>query len=229
MSDHSAQAPALDFAVAAEPEQLRAAWRVSLLSIVWTVLASVAAVAVGVASGSGVLVAFGAVGVVDAIGSAALTYHFGHAIRNARISHRLETIAHRVVVFGLLTVGLATIVVEAARLVVSAEAEASVVGARLAAVSLLVLTVLSVRKHSIARRVSSPALRADSHLSAVGATLAAITLAGTQASQRFGWHWADATAAIAVGCVAVILGLQTALTQRRRPAGSRASCGSLGQ
>ena len=192
------------------PESLRAAWLVSLQSIIWTVFASTAAIAIGASSGSGALVAFGAIGLVDALGSGALVYHFGHAIRHERVSAHREQVAHRIVVVGLVAVGLATIVVNVARLILASEGEASELGVLLAAISLLVLTALSARKRSIARRVSSSALRADGHLSAVGATLAAITLAGTVATQQFGWHWADAAAAILVGGIAMHLGVASA-------------------
>ena len=212
------QATPSDEDVTATPESLRAAWLVSLQSIVWTVFASTAAVVIGVTSGSGVLVAFGAIGFVDALGSAALVYHFGHAIRHERISVYREQVAHRIVVVGLVTVGFATIVVNAARLILGSEGEASDLGVLLAAISLLVLTALSARKRTIARRVSSRALRADGHLSAVGATLAAITLAGTVATRQFGWHWADAAAAILVGGIAMHLGIASAgVGKRTRP------------
>lgn len=191
----------------ATPGSLRAAWLVSLQSLIWTLLGSAAAIVIGVAGATGALVAFGAIGCVDALGSAALVYHFGHALRHERISAHLEQVAHRIVVVGLVAVGFATIVVNTWRLIVGSEGDASDVGILLSAVSLVVLTALSARKRAVARRVSSAALRADGHLSAVGAALAAITLAGTAATQQFGWHWADATAAILVGGIAMLLGI----------------------
>jgi divalent metal cation (Fe/Co/Zn/Cd) transporter len=38
---------------------------------------------------------------------------------------------------------------------------------------------------------------------------AVVTLAGTAATRWLGWHWADATATIVVGCVAVTLAVTT--------------------
>jgi divalent metal cation (Fe/Co/Zn/Cd) transporter len=199
-------------------EDVRAGWQISRQSILWTIVASTVAVAIGVISGSGALVAFGVIGFVDAMGSSALVYHFGHALRHEQISLRGEKVAHRIVIVGLIAVGLATVVINATRLAVGVEVNASVVGIGLAAVSVPVLTVLAIRKRVIARRVSSAALRADGHLSAVGAALATITLAGTAASEAFGWQWADAIAAIAVGCIAAFVGIQSWLTElpRRR-------------
>src|SRR5262249_16869128 len=146
--------------------------------------------------------------------SAALVYHFGHAVRHTRISTRLEQRAHRVVVGGLVVVGCSTIAVDAVRLILGLEGGRSVVGIILAAASLAVLGALSFRQCSIAGRVSSAALRADGHLSAVGAALAAITLAGTAAHQLLGWGWTDATAAIIAGGIAVLIGVQSARAAR---------------
>ena len=83
---------------------VRSAWLVSLVSVVWTVIASSVAIALGITGNSAVLVAFGAIGFVDALGSVALVYHFRHALRHDELSERLESIAHRVVVIGLFVV-----------------------------------------------------------------------------------------------------------------------------
>ena len=62
-------------------DDLRAGLRVSAISIAWTLCSSVAAVAIGIAAGSLVLIAFGLTGVLDAAGSATLVVHFRHALR----------------------------------------------------------------------------------------------------------------------------------------------------
>ncbi len=186
-----------------------AALRVSLLSVVWTVLSGVCAVVIGLHSHSSVLVAFGAVGTVDAIGSAALSYQFVHGLRHDRLSERLETLSHRVVLGGLLVVGSAAVIGGVLRLVVESPRGSSVAGVILAGVSFLILLVLSRTKLRLARRISSEALRSDGHLSAVGAVLAAVTLLGTVVERWFAWHWADATATIVLGAVAVWLSVST--------------------
>ena len=191
--------------------EVRSAFVVSLVSVVWTVASGGAAIALGVASHSAVLVAFGAIGFVDAAGSVALVYHFHHALRHDALAEHLERIAHRVVVTGLLLVGMGAAVVGVVRLVTGATADDSFVGTLLAAVSLAVLAVLSTRKQQIARRVGSPALLADGRLSAVGAAQAAVALFGT-AARGFGWSSADAIAATVVG----LLAMTTAIATRRQ-------------
>lgn len=193
-----------------------AALVVSVQSVVWTVLSSSAAIVLGVQHQTAVLVALGAVGYVDAIGSVALAYHFGHGLRHDQLSERLEALAHRVVLIGLVVVGTAAIIGGAARFVNDASTDAPPTSAIvLAAASLGALIVLSARKQAIAGRVRSPALRSDGHLSAVGAAQAAVALAGTGVDRWLGWQWADALATVAVGCVAVALALVTWRSARR--------------
>ena len=185
------------------------ALRISAVSVAWTVVSSGLAIAIGIASHTAVLVAFGAVGVVDAIGSIALVYHFHHSLRHDELSDELEKIAHRVVLVGLFLVGCSAVLGGLVRLGATSSDDSSNVGVVLAAVSLVVLTALSARKQQIARRISSNALLSDGHLSAVGAMLAAVTLAGTVTTRVLGWHWADAAATILVGGVAVWLAAST--------------------
>ena len=194
-----------------ESRAVRAAWAVSIVSVAWTVVSGAAAIALGIASRSAVLVAFGAIGFVDAAGSVALVYHFHHAMRHDALAEHLERIAHRVVVAGLFLVGLGAVIGGIVRLATGAAADTSFVGTGLAAVALVVLAVLSTRKQRIARRVGSPALLADGRLSAVGAAQAAVALFGTVA-RGLGWTSADAVAAALVGAVA----MTTAIATRRQ-------------
>lgn len=187
---------------------VRAAFVVSVLSIVWTVLTGTAAVVLGVTSGSVVLIAFGAVGGLDALGSAALAYHFRHVLLHDSFSEELERLAHRIVNIGLVVVGAAAVVGGVLRLVLGGATASSVAGTAIAGVSVIVLIGLSRRKIVLAPKVRSRALRSDGYLSAVGAGQAAVTLLGTLTA-LIGWHWADPAAAVAVGVVALTVGVQS--------------------
>jgi divalent metal cation (Fe/Co/Zn/Cd) transporter len=188
---------------------VRSAWFVSVVSVVWTVAASSVAIGLGVTGNSAVLVAFGAIGFVDALGSVALVYHFRHALRHDELSERLEQIAHRTVVIGLLSVGVGAVVSGAVRLIVESTGGSSVAGTALAGISLVVLIGLSARKQRLARRVGSNALLADGRLSGVGAMQAGVTLFGTAAASGLHWDWADALAASLVGLVAIGVAIAT--------------------
>ena len=200
---HSADTNVLD------PRDTKAALWVSVQSVAWTVLSSAAAITLGIQQNSAVLVSFGAVGCVDAIGSVALVYHFHHSLRHERISEELEQFAHRAVLIGLAAVGGASVIGGIIRLATGQSGEGSVAGMVVAAISMVGLTVLSTRKRSIALRVSSAALLSDAHLSAVGAAQASVALLGTALTRWFGWHWADALAMTVLGCIAVTLSVRT--------------------
>ncbi len=206
--------PSLDQPRNLHRPHVSAALSISLVSIAWTVLASTAAVVVGVRTGTAVLVAFGAIGTVDAIGSIALSYHFHHGLRHDALSEQLERLAHRLVLLGLCCVGCAAVVGGGLGLVADHVPTGSDVGVALAAASLVALVGLSVGKQRIARRIASAALRSDGHLSAVGAMQAAVTLGATVTTRWLGGRWADSVATMLIGCVAVVLAFTTWRTER---------------
>jgi divalent metal cation (Fe/Co/Zn/Cd) transporter len=187
----------------------QAAWRVSLVSVTWTVISSALAVTIGLRNHETVLIAFGATGIVDAIGSVALTYHFLHALKNEEFSERWEGIAHRVVLIGLLVTGGAAVIGGLYELVANESGGTSNAGVALASVSIIVLASLSLRKIYVARRVGSDALRSDGHLSAMGASFAVVAVAGTLLQRSLNVSWADAGATVLLGAVSATVALRT--------------------
>ncbi|HET7488862.1 MAG TPA: hypothetical protein VFJ85_13115 [Acidimicrobiales bacterium] len=196
-----------------DPAAVHAARTVSLQSVAWTLVAGSASIAIGVAQGSAVLTAFGAIGLVDAVGSAALAHHFHHGLRHAALADHLERLAHRVVLAGLLAVGVGAMAAGAVRLAADRATESSALGTAIAAASLLVLLVLCRRKRRLATEVGSPALRSDGFLSGIGAAQASVTLGGAAAAS-VGLRWADPGAAMVLGAVAVAVGAWTWRAER---------------
>ncbi|HEY3831811.1 MAG TPA: hypothetical protein VGO03_05930 [Acidimicrobiia bacterium] len=184
-----------------------AAYRVSVVSVAWTVCTSAIAIVIGVSGNAAVFVALGAVGLVDAVGSITLGVHFRDALRNATLSERRERLAHQVVLVCLGAVGASAVVIGVLRLVQHDRGGDPPVGVVLAVVSMVALFVLSRRKVRIAALVASDALRADGHLSAIGAAQSAVALLGTAAIRELSWTWADALATAVVGAVAVALAI----------------------
>src|SRR5262249_4514124 len=113
----------------------------------------------------------------------------------------------RVVRAGMFAVGAATVLLSIARLATGREGSAPVAGSMLAAISVVVLTVLSVRKVKLGRGVGSHALVVDGRVSGVGAVQAAIALLGLAATRWFDAGWADAAAAMVVGAAAALLAI----------------------
>lgn len=189
---------------------LRAGLRISVVSFTWTLVAGAWAIALGATSNSLTLIAFGAIGLLDAVGSSALIAHFRHALRHEAISERHERLALRIVTLGMATVGVGTFIDSIVRLAAHGSARSSAGGVVLASVSLVALSVLARRKQAIARRVPSNALHADGWLSAVGAVLAGVTLVGSGLTAAFGWWWLDPVAAMVIGGAAFLLSTRLA-------------------
>ena len=190
-------------------KSMREGLRISQTSLVWTIAAGTSAITLGVLGNSLVLVAFGLIGLLDAIGSGTLIVHFRRSQRNQTVSERHERFALMVVTVGMAAVGAATIADSVYRLRARAVSDPRPAGIALAGASMLILAVLAGRKRRIAQRIPSHALHADGWLSAVGALLALIALAGTGLDAEFGWWWVDPLAGIAVasGATGLSIGL----------------------
>ena len=81
----------------------------SLLSLAWTLAVGATSVGIGLSAGSLAVVAFGATGLLDAVGSASLVLQFVHARQRGATSHLFETITLRIVTVGLALTAIATI------------------------------------------------------------------------------------------------------------------------
>jgi hypothetical protein len=193
------------------PAGFRRAWRVSQVSVAWALFAASAATLLGLATRSALVVAFGAVGIVDALGSAALARHFRHGLRSGELSVARERRAHAIVTGGLLAVGTGAVAIGTFHLLHGETSEPSSLTVMLALVSLGVLVILARQKRMLAVRVGSSALHADSHMSAVGAAQSAVTVVGA-ATALLDIAWADPLGAMVVGAGAMTVGI----SNRRR-------------
>lgn len=208
---------------------LRDGLRVSQASLVWTVAVGTGAIAIGLVGKSVVLVAFGLIGLLDGVGSGSLIVHFRHSQRHQAGSERHERPALLVITVGMMAIGGATMAFSVYRLATHAGGHVLPAGVTLAGVSVLALATLAYRKRDIAQRIPSHALRADAWVSAMGAGLALVALAGTGLDAAFGWWWSDPSAAIAVGCGAVGLGIALSGGHGESERGSELPPGSPGK
>lgn len=188
---------------------LRAAVQLSILTIIWNVLAGGMAVVTAAAIGSLSLASFGLSAALDSIASAALIWRFGAEARDSSRGHRLETVTVRIVGSTLIIAAL-YVAGQAARSLWSGSGpDVSTVAVLIAGLSLLVLPLLALAKLRLATRLGSRALRGDGVLTAIGATLAALTLLGLVLDELLGWWWSDAGAAILMSGLLVREGILT--------------------
>lgn len=195
-------------------EAVRAGLVVSSLSLGWTAVAGTIAITAGIVGDSLALVAFGVIGLLDAVGSATLIVHFRHSLHHEQLSQRHERIALRVITAGMAVIGVATMADSVYRLVSHASNRPGVVGVAVAAASVVVLSLLAVRKMHIADRIPSHTLHADGWVSAVGAVLAVVTVVGIGLDRAYHWWWADPVAAICVAAGAIVVSV---ILARERP------------
>lgn len=184
---------------------------VSIVSLLWTLAVGGEALVVGITTRSLALAAFGATGLLDAVGSASLIIHFTHARSRGTPSPRLEAITLRIVTVGLALTAIATATISIERLVSHAAGRSTESAGLVSTVSIALLALLAAAKRRIAARIPSHALYADSWVSAVGAALAAMAALGLLL-RSVGWWWADASAAIVISLAALSL---SAWLQRR--------------
>ncbi|MFF0944440.1 cation transporter [Kocuria sp. CPCC 205300] len=172
-------------------------------TITYNVLEAIIAITAGTVASSSALVGFGLDSVVEVLSAAAVAWQFA-----ARDPHHRERVAMRVIAFSFF--GLAAFVsVDALRaLLGAAEPEHSPVGIGLAAVSLVVMPLLSWFERRTGRELGSASAVADSKQTLLCTYLSAVLLVGLLLNSALGWTWADSVAALVIAAVAVKEGLE---------------------
>jgi hypothetical protein len=149
------------------------------------------------------LIGFGLDSVVEVGSAAVVAWQFVAADPTRRERSALRLVA--VSFFAL----AALVAVEAVRaLIGAAEADHSPVGIGLAALSLLVMPVLSAAQRRAGREYGSSSAVADSKQTLLCTYLSAVLLVGLVANGALGWWWADPLAALVIAAVAVREGRQ---------------------
>jgi divalent metal cation (Fe/Co/Zn/Cd) transporter len=175
--------------------------RVRLLvaaTITYNVVEAVVAISAGTVASSAALIGFGLDSIIEVASAAAVAWQFSGRDPQARERAALQLIA--VSFFAL----AAYVGVEAVRaLFGETEAAPSTVGVALAAVSLLVMPVLSHAQRRAGRELGSLSAVADSKQTLLCTYLSAVLLAGLLLNGLFGWSWADPIAALVIAVVAL--------------------------
>ena len=178
--------------------------RVRLLvgaTIAYNLVEAVVALGAGAAASSSALIGFGLDSLVEVGSAAAVAWQFStsdHDRREARERRALTLVA--VSFFAL----AALVTADALRsLLGAAEAQPSTVGIVLAAVSVVVMPVLSAAQRRAGRRLGSGSAVADSRQTLLCAYLSGVLLVGLVLNSLLGWSWADPLAALVIAVVAL--------------------------
>lgn len=172
-------------------------------TIAYNVIEAIVALAAGAAASSAALIAFGLDSIVEVLSAAAVAWQFASPDPESRERTTLRLIA--ISFFGLATF----VTFDAARALLGfAEPGPSPVGIALAAVSVVVMPVLSLLERRTGRELGSASAVADSKQTLICAWLSAALLVGLLLNGALGWAWADAVAALVIAGFAVREGLE---------------------
>ena len=178
--------------------------RVRLLvaaTITYNVVEAVVAITAGTIASSTALIGFGLDSVIEVSSAAAVAWQFSareHAVREAREKTTLRIIA--VSFFAL----AAYVSIDAARaLAGTGEADRSIPGIVIAALSLAVMPFLSAAQRKAGRELGSASAVADSKQTLLCTYLSAVLLVSLVLNATLGWSWADPIAALVIAAIAV--------------------------
>ncbi|MBF6345825.1 cation transporter [Nocardia cyriacigeorgica] len=167
-------------------------------TISYNVIEAIIALTEGARVSSTALIGFGLDSVIEVTSAAAVAWQFA-----GRDPERREKVALRIIAFSFFALA-AYVTIESMRgLLGIGETGHSPIGIALAAVSLVVMPVLSRAQRRAGRELGSASAVADSKQTLLCTYLSAVLLAGLLLNSLFGWSWADPVAALVIAAVAV--------------------------
>ncbi|MFJ8585746.1 cation transporter [Streptomyces sp. NPDC093595] len=170
-------------------------------TITYNVIEAIVALTAGTIASSTALIGFGLDSIIEVSSAAAVAWQFSasdHAVREAREQRTLRIIA--VSFFAL----AAYVTVDAVRALTSTgEAERSMPGIVIAALSLAIMPFLSYAQRKAGRELGSASAVADSKQTLLCTYLSAVLLLGLLLNATLGWSWADPIAALVIAAIAV--------------------------
>ena len=191
-----------DMDPASRATAVRSALGLEYFSLAWNFLETFVGLVAGLASGSVALIGFALDSVVESSSAAALIWRLRRERSGGASTEDIERRAVRIV--GAAFFALAAYVGGQALidLLTGSKPEASTLGIVLAAVSLLVMPLLAVRKRRMAQTLDSRSMEADSGQTWLCSCISAFLLVGLGANAAFGWWWADPAAALVIAALA---------------------------
>ncbi|MYR93584.1 MULTISPECIES: cation transporter [unclassified Streptomyces] len=169
-------------------------------TIAYNLIEAVVALTAGTIASSSALVGFGLDSVIEVSSATAVAWQFSardHAVREAR-----EKTALRIIALSFFALA-AYVSVDAVRaLVGDGEADRSLTGIVIAALSLAVMPFLSAAQRRAGRELGSASAVADSKQTLLCTYLSAVLLVGLLLNATFGWSWADPVAALVIAVIA---------------------------
>lgn len=175
--------------------------RVRLLTsatITYNIVEAVVAISAGAAASSAALIGFGLDSLIEVSSAASVWWQFSGSDPEAR-----ERTALRIIAASFFALA-GYVTVESIRSLAGGQtAESSTAGIVLAAVSLVVMPLLSLAQRRAGRELGSASAVADSNQTLLCTYLSVVLLVGLLLNAWFGWSWADPVVALVIAAVAV--------------------------
>ena len=171
-------------------------------TISYNVLEAIIALSEGARVSSTALIGFGLDSVIEVSSAAAVAWQFAGKDPESR-----ERVALRIIAFSFFALAVYVTVDAIRSLFGIGEAEHSIVGITLAAVSLTIMPVLSWAQRRAGRELGSLSAVADSKQTLLCTYLSAVLLVGLLLNSLLGWSWADPVAALVIAAIAVKEGI----------------------
>ncbi|MBM7847084.1 cation transporter [Arthrobacter roseus] len=171
-------------------------------TITYNVVEAIVAISAGAVASSAALVAFGLDSVVEVLSAAAVAWQFSAGNPQSR-----EKAALRLIAFSFFGLALLVSVGAVSDLLGASVPDHSSVGIALAAVSVVVMPVLSLTQRRVGRELGSNSAVADSRQTMLCSYLSAVVLVGLLLNSTLGWSWADPVAALVIAGFAVKEGI----------------------
>lgn len=172
-------------------------------TITYNVIEGIIALIAGGAASSAALIGFGLDSFVEVLSAAAIAWQFA-----APNPENREKPALRIIAVSFFALAAYVSVDALLSLTGLREPEHSPVGIALAAISLVIMPVVSWLERLAGRELGSASAVADSKQTLICAYLSAALLVGLLLNSLFGWAWADSFAALFIAGFAVKEGLE---------------------
>jgi divalent metal cation (Fe/Co/Zn/Cd) transporter len=172
-------------------------------TIAYNVVEAAVALTEGARVSSAALIGFGLDSLIEVSSAAAIAWQFA-----AKNPETREKAALRFVAFSFFALAIYVAADSILALIGLQEPRHSPVGIGLAAVSLVVMPVLSLAQRRAGRELGSLSAVADSKQTLLCTYLSAVLLAGLLLNALLGWWWADPIAALVIAGVAAREGSQ---------------------
>lgn len=172
-------------------------------TIAYNVIEAIVAISAGAVASSAALIGFGLDSIVEVLSAAAVAWQF-----SAPDPHRRERAALRLIAVSFFGLALFVTIDAGRALFGFSEAAHSPVGIALAAVSLVIMPLLSWLERRTGTELGSASAIADSKQTLICSYLSAALLAGLLLNSLLGWAWADSIAALFIAAFAVREGIE---------------------